>query len=91
MLFSPSWPTRGDGREDSLSGGEDEDELVGDYLANTTDQILRFHRLFRAIDEIARSCGQISDDLLGVTGGDIFLQPFQKSEDLHGRRHFAYP
>src|SRR4029077_4998727 len=45
----------------------------------------------RAIDEIARSREQIGGDLLGVAGGNIFLQSRQKTEDLHAGRHLAYP
>ena len=54
-------------------------------------QILRLRWLFRAIDEIARSRGQIGGNLLGLTGGNIFLQSLHESEDLHAGRHLAYP
>ena len=47
--------------------------------------------LFWAIDEIAWHCGRIGGDLLRVTGGDIFLQSLQQSEDLHAGRHLADP
>ena len=58
---------------------------------NQIDQMLRLRWLFEAIDEIARSSGQIGGDLLGVAGGNIFLQSLKKSEDLHTGRHLAYP
>jgi len=47
--------------------------------------------LSRAIDEVARSRGRVSGDFLGMAGGDIFLQPLQEPENLHARRHLAYP
>jgi hypothetical protein len=56
-----------------------------------SDRLLGLRWLFEAIDEIARSSGQIGGDLLGVAGGNIFLQSLQKSEDLHAGRHLAYP
>jgi len=55
------------------------------------NQMSRPRWLFEAIDEIARSSGQIGGDLLGVAGGNIFLQSLKKSEDLHTGRHLAYP
>jgi hypothetical protein len=44
---------------------------------------------FRAIDEIAWSRGRIGGDLLGVAGGNIFLQSLQELENLHVGRSLA--
>jgi hypothetical protein len=52
---------------------------------------LGFRGLIEAIDKISRSRGHISGDLLGLAGRDIFLQPPQESEKLHGGRRFTYP
>jgi len=61
------------------------------YQIDQRNQMSRPRWLFEAIDEIARSSGQIGGDLLGVAGGNIFLQSLKKSEDLHTGRHLAYP
>jgi len=50
-----------------------------------------FSASLRAIDEIARSGGKFGGDLLGVAGGNIFLQSPQEPEDLHAGRHLADP
>jgi hypothetical protein len=52
---------------------------------------LGFRWLIEAIDQISRSRGHISGDLLSLAGRDIFLQPSQESEKLHGGRRFTYP
>ena len=44
-----------------------------------------------AIDEVARSRGDIGGDLLGMAGRDIFLQASQKPDDFHTGRGFADP
>ena len=58
---------------------------------SVSEGLLGLRWLFEAIDEIARSSGQICGDLLSVARRNIFLQPLQKSEDLHAGRHLAYP
>ena len=47
--------------------------------------------LLRAVDEIAGWRRELSGNLLGLAGRDIFLQPLQEPLELHRGRHLANP